>query len=163
MCLFWSKIAIYLSLVLLKGRSSCIRSRQPSKNEIYYLFYFCGSFFPPRSGSTSMVNGNTVECFSCGINPVKNGLLVGMFESGFFVGFFVHFSLLDPGPNHWLMFVLKKVHFMRLNTVESGLLVGMFDCPVSLLGLLDLRRVVSDLLEDDARISYNRPQRSRHL
>ena len=100
-----------------------------------------------------MVNGNTVECFSCGINPVKNGLLVGMFESGFFVGFFVHFSLLDPGPNHWLMFVLKKVHFMRLNTVESGLLVGMFDCPVSLLVFLYLRRVLSDLLEDDVRVN----------
>ncbi len=51
---FGSKIAIYLSLGLHKGRPSYRKSLQPSKKEhpalqnmkILYFFYFCGTFLP---------------------------------------------------------------------------------------------------------------------
>jgi hypothetical protein len=43
---FWSKIAIYLSLRLPKGRPSYRRSLQPSKENIFTFFYFFGSFLP---------------------------------------------------------------------------------------------------------------------
>jgi hypothetical protein len=36
-CRFWSKIAVYLSLGLLKGRSNYRRSLQPSKENIWHL------------------------------------------------------------------------------------------------------------------------------
>ncbi len=50
----WSKIAIYLSLGLHKGRTSYRRSLQSSKENIQHFktwkfftfFYFCGSFLP---------------------------------------------------------------------------------------------------------------------
>jgi hypothetical protein len=51
---FWSKIAIYLSLGLLKGRPSYRSSLQPSKENIQHLktlnfstfFHFCGLLLP---------------------------------------------------------------------------------------------------------------------
>ncbi len=48
--IFWSKIAIYLSLCLHKGRKRYRRSLQPSKENIQHsktlftFFYICGSF-----------------------------------------------------------------------------------------------------------------------
>ncbi len=52
--IFWSKIAIHLSLGIYKGRPSYRRSLQSSKENIQHFkiwnfitfFYFCGSFLP---------------------------------------------------------------------------------------------------------------------
>jgi hypothetical protein len=58
---FFTKIAIYLSLGLHKGRPSYRKNLQPSKENIQHFttlnfftfFYFLGHFFPPGSGSGS--------------------------------------------------------------------------------------------------------------
>jgi hypothetical protein len=63
--LFLSKIAIYLSLGLLKRRASYMRSLQPSKENTQHFkklnlstfFYFVGHFCPPKSRSVSGSRG----------------------------------------------------------------------------------------------------------
>ncbi len=67
--IFLSKIAIYLSLGLHKGRTSYKRSLQPSKENIQHFktwisqlfFCLCGSFFPSGSDQTRVLDPDSIR------------------------------------------------------------------------------------------------------
>ncbi len=73
-CYIFPKIAIYLSLGLLKGRPRYRRSLEPSKDHIQHFktwnlltfFYFCGSFLP--SWIRIRIPGPDPDLLTC-VNP----------------------------------------------------------------------------------------------